>query len=89
MKKLITQKAFNIKKDNLLVESCGSRISSCGGGVSAPTTDELRRSRIKKRRNDLIDELEHTCDECFTELSKNAKFCQECGTKVPEGLVWE
>jgi len=88
MKKLITQKQFNTK-NNLLVESCGTSISSCGGGGLGPSSDDIRRSNIKKKRNSLIDELEHTCDDCYTELVNGAKFCQECGTKVPDDIVWE
>lgn len=91
MSKLHKYSDFNKepKKEEFLIESCGtSNISSCGGGKSSSgaNDEEVRREKIKRKRNELIDDLTHSCPKCTETLAKDAKFCQECGHKVPDEI---
>ena len=78
------------KEENLLIESCGtSNISSCGGGSPSKSSADIeaeRTAKIKRKRNELIDDLTHSCPKCTSSLAKDAKFCQECGNKVPDDI---
>jgi len=88
MSKIKKYSDFNNKseKEELLIESCGRNISSCGGKGSSGYTEDDRNNDIRRKRNELIDDLTHSCAECSTTLAKDAKFCQECGHKVPDEI---